>query len=478
MALGNLDPLAMPGGVLKGGVNPLDYAAKRNAWEDQMGTMLAQHMQQSKLEKAKLDANKEAENAKLLNTTLTDLNKLTVFAPHAQRWASEAGAFTKELGNKIMLNKNGKGGDPMDLSSPEGQWMHTQLARLHQMVDNSKQNEKQYESDNQWIRDHPNDYEPGTLDANAKLYADPNNMIEGKIPASLAQFFKYEDYLNANFDKVLAEKTARAGLTPEGGVSTYTATQRRDSDLLDAAMVFAAHPHAPIAAQERYDALPPLEQKRIADLAKAKGVTIPVATMYDYGRSHFGAKQETRGLTSPSESAAGAQNTQAGLSWVAEVSKGIEEGTYDGTQQDVFAGLDLFKHDPVKTVKQGDYYTVFNNFVLKKGKKIDPDSNQQVSNNQLVNGIRYDPATNMYSIKVKTEDGGDLPTLKVTKGQFVSEVLPEITGNNPDYIKGIGGVINITDKRYKKFQGTGGQDVLGSKGRKSGALNLTAGELD
>lgn len=444
-----------------GGPSALEVAYKRKGIEADIGKTLAEAEKNKAAAKAADDKNKIEQQKQF------DLLPDTAKLPHTELFAD---IYNQEADNMAaILERNG---GIVPLGGEDGREFRRSRQRIKQLASNSEQLDKEMLRQLAVVDANPDKFQPGTRENIIAIYSQPDWLTKGVLPTNvLEDHFDVSGYLTPLFEKIKADQTAYGGLTAEGGTEEGTRKFILRDDIKQVAEMGAADEVANAALRRQFANFSPETQARLKQIATDNKITQEAATALELGIGLVEYEEKTRNVTAPSSAGAGAMNLNRGVAWFAETSNAIKNNVYTGAQKPSLTGdsdfsgaigVSPFTGKPVKVI--GDFYDIYNGFVLKPGMKLGgPEGNTKLQNNAVIAGTRYDRGKDEWVVKVKTEDGGDLPTLRIPDEKWMSEVGPEVSGYNQEMFRGLGALLKVTDKEYQKVKGSGGLNLEGEK---------------
>jgi hypothetical protein len=468
MAGQGLGPLAPLGGdpqgyaatkLGKSGPTPLEVGFARQKIELDLGKQLAAQEAKKQIADDKLEAEKVKE---------FQLKPEVVFAPHQYEYARKF----KEYGNLMTQLIQANNGKVPSIGTPEYEQLMTGRLELLQLAENSKQVKDDFFAKKALLDANEDAYMPGAGEMLYKTASDPQGLYTGIQTRNLDSFFDLDKALDAVSATVAGSKQSSATPNPDGTVRTYTREFVPDDKLLEAAVSAASMPNMSGPLKIRWDYMLRNDPNGVAEvnrLAEELGVTTPVAIAFKQMKGKRDYERTTSGLTTPNEGGSGAANLKTGIAWFAETSKAIEEGVYTGEERLAEGddprgaiGVNPFTGKPVR--KEGDFYDIYNGFILKKGTITGgAGGNTKLPNNVEIQGVRYDRGSDEWVVKSREEATGKaMPELRIPKEKWMSEIAPEVAGNNQEVFKGLGSLLNVTDKEYRKVKGSGGLNLEGA----------------
>jgi hypothetical protein len=483
MALYQQDPLSVAAPVLKSGPGALEVGYKRMAMEQDAGKLAAQQQ---------MAADKLKQKQQQQNSKAFELDYGTVALPDTVAFMQKMGEENEWLAQKLMDFDSGKGDDPRDPMSKSGMERLMRGQAIKQWVSNSKQKTEHGNTLLGLVRANPFAYADGAEDAVVKWMSDYEVNDSGKMIDPLQQYFDLDKALDTILGDLKASGGGNAVTLPDGSIKESQSEYVTPEAILAGVEKTLQIHGAKEEAVRRFQRLADTEPDRAAavmELAKSKGIPVEKAMLWNELVPVYSFNKYRETLEQASESGAGARNLNQGIAWFAETSKAIEEGIYSGDLKPEeintddprgAIGINPFTGNPVKEV--GDYYDIYNGFVLKKGTMTGgAGGNTKLPNNVEIEGVKYDRNTDEWVVKSKEEGTGkEMPILRIPKEKWISEIGDQVAGHNQELFKGFGALLNVTDKEYQKVKGSGGLNLEGSTTKKkTGALDIgNAGELD
>lgn len=487
--MGN-DPLTAAAPVLKlGGPNAYEAWSARAKMET---------TQDALKQKADADAADLKERQRDAVAKQYKLDLSTPYFTHQKAFKDDRQSYQTLLAMKdqaYRADKSGTLGNPFDETDTRpggGGSVEVAFSRqnLIEKANRSGQMGKIYEDANKYVSEHPEAVRPGTKEKIDEWISNAKNLEEGNIIPPLAGNIDLIKAMAPLAKEIQASTEARGGIDDNGAAFTMTEETVTDPQIRAMTDGMLMDPHN--LDQAKYDLEivkqnDPARYAVIQAVAKKNNMPEENAMLYDIAVDQYAYKKEGRTQGGVSSAGAGALDMQAGLDWLATITKAVHEDRYQGPTT-TSKGLNPFKGEVVELETPEDMKFLRGFKLGSRTATLGSGTDAKTLKSDVsVNNISYDRKNNEWVLETVEAVGTDEKG-KVVPNQkrvlvfpakvFESNVYPTLIGENPEKIKGIGG---YTKSNLVKpgFEEKRAQNMTGSKMGGGGALDIeNAGELD
>lgn len=458
MALGGLttlDPNALSATKLKSsGMTAQEVGYKRKAFEqDLAGKLMADQTKQ-----AAIQQKEKAAQAKVAEWK----PEYAAFS-HTDAYAALLDEEKKLEAKQYADFKAGIGGNPDDATSEAARERRYRRFELDRKAKASQEavayGQKMMDS----YRARPFDYADDTEAKITQYISNPAVMDTGKLPDLLEELYDLGKATNEQLGFLKPSMSGNATTLPDGSVNTWTSEKVIPGQVMAGIDMVLQNEHAWKAATRAYENLlanDPERAAQVAETAAKNNIPMVKAMVFDAMNPVYSYTKYKEGQTMASEGGAGVKADERASLWLGKVLEGYMDGTY-GESSDQLS-------EPGEGFGTGEMRRIVKDPTTLVGWKwdakdvYDPTAGKNIKVVEEIKDFEVDPQAQVFRVTVGPAKGdGDGRVEEIRFDEAESKLVPRISGNNKDQMRGIG-IYDIAAEKTGEGtrKGAGAQNIV------------------